>query len=235
MARNVRAMRGNPTMPEGIEVAWYKTYEAAKNGVDKLADNDFPLEAVTIVGSDLHTVEKVLGRLTPPRVALGGATQGLTWGLFMGLMAFLIIPDAPPLVPLIAVAFGALAGVTLTTIVWALSKNRRRFASQSHLVASRYAVLVTISQDRAFELLQGTKGNQVHARKVSPRLQRAEEKLGGPPSEYGSRADEKPRFGVRIDDAQNAAADEPKPAEGNADMTENNGSGTGVPSGGDQN
>lgn len=44
----------------------------------------------------------------------------------------------------------------------------------------------------AFDLLQKTEGNQMRPRRVRP----VRESSG--PTEYGSRPDEKPRFGVRL-------------------------------------
>ena len=44
----------------------------------------------------------------------------------------------------------------------------------------------------AFDLLQKTEGNQMRPRRVRPVRE------SGGPTEYGSRPDEKPRFGVRL-------------------------------------
>lgn len=194
--------RASPALPKGVEVAWYKSYEDASKAVEHLSANDFPIDKVTIVGSGLHTVEKVIGKLTPGRVALTGATQGLTWGLLMGLMSFVIMPNVGSLIPLAAVAVGVFAGMVLATATWGFSAKKRLFASRNHVVATRYAVLVTESQDTAFELLKDSKGNEMQVRRKAARLVRDEDRLGGPPTEYGSRADEQPRFGVRLDDAQ---------------------------------
>lgn len=202
MSSSMLVNRRSPAMPEGVEVAWYKSYEDASKAVEHLSANDFPIDKVTIVGSGLHTVEQVLGRLTPARVAMTGATQGLTWGMLMALMSFIIIPDASPLVPLAAIVFGVLAGMTIVSATWGFSKKKRMFASRNHMVASRYALLVSESQDKAFELLKDSKGNQMRARKKPTRLIKDEERLGGPPTEYGSRPDERPRFGVRLENGQ---------------------------------
>ena len=44
--------------------------------VDRLSDDGFPVEHVRIVGTGLHSVEQVTGRLTKGRAALGGAAAG---------------------------------------------------------------------------------------------------------------------------------------------------------------
>ena len=47
-------------------VARFDDYEAAQRAVDQLSDDGFPVETLDIVGSDLHLVERVTGRLTKP-------------------------------------------------------------------------------------------------------------------------------------------------------------------------
>ena len=51
-----------PTPPTGWPVGSYATYEEAQRAVDHLADSDFPVRDVTIVGVDLMLVERVLFR-----------------------------------------------------------------------------------------------------------------------------------------------------------------------------
>lgn len=149
----------HPEMPSGTEVAAFRTHQEASAAVERLADNQFPINTVTIVGSDLHMAEKVLTKLTPAKVALTGATQGLTWGLFMAIFTILFYPQAVALVPIIAIVVGVLLGMILSTASWSLNKNRGTFAAQSSLVATRYAVLVTEMPDRAFNILAGMPGN----------------------------------------------------------------------------
>lgn len=252
MASNRLSVK-HPQMPTGTEVAAFRTHQEASGAVERLAENQFPITAVTIVGSDLHMAEKVLTKLTPAKVALTGATQGLTWGLFMGIFAILFYPQAPALVPLIAIVVGVLLGMVLSTTAWALSKNRGSFAAQSGLVASRYAILVTEMPDRAFSILSSMPGNlSSQPRRPARREHAGTSGVGSPdfsapptpdaaplagdagagvqwdnvshspmgagstpapqsqpkdgaetkPTEYGSRADEAPRFGVRVSDAE---------------------------------
>ena len=213
MSGNIVPTRWYPTMPEGVEVASYKTYEQASKAVELLAEKEFPIDNVSIVGSGVHTVEKINGRLTPGKVALGGAAQGLTWGMLMALMSFVLVPEGGAVVPLVAIIIGILAGMTIMSASWAMSSKKRMFSSQNQLVANRYAILVTESQDRAYQILKDSEGNQVRVRRKPARLVREEDKVGGPPTEYGSRVDEQPRFGVRLDGSQAkpAGAPEEKP------------------------
>lgn len=251
MASNRLSVK-HPQMPSGTEVAAFRTHEEASRAVERLAENQFPITAVTIVGSDLHMTEKVLTKLTPAKVALTGATQGLTWGLFMGIFTILFYPQAAAVVPLIAIVVGILLGMLLSTTSWALSKNRGSFAAQSGLVATRYAILVTEMPDRAFNILSGMPGNLSSQPRRPVRREHAGTGMGSPdfsapptpdaatagegvvagprwdnvshspigagstpaqqtqpkegeetkPTEYGSRPDEAPRFGVRVSDLE---------------------------------
>ncbi|MDC4233773.1 hypothetical protein M3T53_08665 [Actinomyces sp. B33] len=184
-----------PTMPSGVEVASYRTYAEAQAGVDYLSDQEFDVKAITIVGTDLHLVERVTGRLTMARSAMSGASTGALWGGFLGMMMSFAAPERSAL---IWVAFGlvggALAGTLMAALSYAASGGRRDFVSHSQVVASRYAVLASAQVDEAFRLLQRTPGNQMR-----PRPRRARPEPEGP-TEYGSRPDEEPRFGVRVSD-----------------------------------
>ena len=187
-----------PSLPTGTEVASYKTYADAMAALEVLSADGFPLPAVSVVGTDLHMVDRVLGKLTPGKVALGGAAQGITWGLVMSLI-FLVFSDSfSLLVPLIAFAAGVTMGVLIAIFSWMNRKGASNFSTRSQLVASRYALLVDEQTDRAYQLLQGDSANLNRAPR---RRVRREERLDIP-TEYGSRNDEKPRFGVRLDAEQ---------------------------------
>ncbi len=193
-------------MPTGTQVAQYKTYEQAVAGVDKLAAEHFPLASVTIVGSDLHAVEQVGGKLTPGRIATVGAGQGLTWGLLMGLITLVAVPDIGPYVAIVAVIMGVLAGILLNVIGWSISPKKRRFYGRTSMVASRYAILVSEQPDRAHGLLQGTDGNLGASTRSSPRTAVSGAQQ---PSRTTSerKAAKPPQFGVRLSDLKDGSED----------------------------
>jgi hypothetical protein len=65
-----------PPRLDPISMAWntvasYDSYEQAQAAVDRLSDEQFPVENLDIVGSGLHSVERVTGRLTKARAAAG--------------------------------------------------------------------------------------------------------------------------------------------------------------------
>src|SRR6266536_3953001 len=77
---------GLPTPPTGWPIGSYATYAEAQRAVDFLADSEFPVQDVTIVGVEPMLVERVTGRLTWRRVLGAGAASGAWFGLFVGLL-----------------------------------------------------------------------------------------------------------------------------------------------------
>ena len=137
-----RPMPGLPTPPSGWPVGSYATYEEAQRAVDYLADNQFTVQDVTIVGVDLMMVERVLTRLTWGRVIASGAASGAWLGVFVGFLLALFASQGPVLIPiLVGLATGVLFGIVFSVAQYASTRGRRDFASASQLVAGRYDVL----------------------------------------------------------------------------------------------
>ncbi|WP_157237134.1 general stress protein [Promicromonospora sukumoe] len=130
-----------PTLPAGDEVAAYSTYLEAQKAVDYLSDNKFPVENVTIVGTDLRMVERVTGRLTYGRVALAGALSGAWFGFFVGLLLTLFSASSGFQVMLAGIALGAGFGLLFSILSYAFTGGRRDFTSSSQIVAATYAIL----------------------------------------------------------------------------------------------
>ena len=126
--------------PQSLGV--YDKYEQAQRAVDFLSDNDFPVENCLIVGTELKQMERVTGRLTTGRVALGGLLSGIWMGLFIGLIFSLFGTGAALPVIVSTVAVGALFGVIWALVGYAATRGRRDFSSVSRIVATRYEVLV---------------------------------------------------------------------------------------------
>lgn len=131
---------GLPTPPTGWVVGSYPTYAQAQAAVDHLADEDFPVHEVTIVGVDLMQVERVTGRLTWPKVLLGGLATGAWLGLFIGLLLGIFTQPMWGVV-LTGLVGGSVFGVVSASLSYAATRGKRDFASTSQLVAGRYDVL----------------------------------------------------------------------------------------------
>ncbi|HKN98970.1 MAG TPA: general stress protein [Pseudonocardiaceae bacterium] len=130
-----------PTPPTGWPVGSYDTYEQAQLAVDYLADNNFPVHDVTIVGVSPMLVERVQGRLTWGRVLGAGAASGAWFGLFVGLLLAIFTPAAGIAPLLLGLAIGVVFGLASAAISYRATGGRRDFTSQSQLVAQRYDVL----------------------------------------------------------------------------------------------
>lgn len=141
----------------------HEAYEEAQATVDYLSDHDFPVEHCMIVGTDLKQIERVTGRLTTGRVALGGLLSGVWLGLFVGLIFALFAPTGDAFITVVgAVLFGAFFGLVWALLGYALTRGRRDFVSVSQVVATRYEVLTEHKYaQQARDLLDARPGRQL--------------------------------------------------------------------------
>ena len=143
-------------IPRGQVVGTYDTYVEAQRAVDFLSDEQFPVQHVSIVGSDLKMVENVLGRLTRGRAAMAGAASGAWFGLFVGVLLSLFASKNTNGFGLViaALLYGAVFGAIFGFVGHALSGGKRDFTSRSKIVASSYDVHCTwVEADKAREVL----------------------------------------------------------------------------------
>lgn len=143
-------------VPRGQVIGTYDDYADAQRAVDFLSDEKFPVEQVSIVGSDLKMVENVTGRLTRGRAALAGAGTGLWLGLFVGLLLSLFADSRTNTAALIlsSALYGAIFGAVFGFVGHALTGGRRDFSSRSRIVSSRYEIVCKWNEaDRAREVL----------------------------------------------------------------------------------
>ncbi|MCZ2830133.1 hypothetical protein O2W14_14940 [Modestobacter sp. VKM Ac-2986] len=137
-------MSASVSMPlGGVQVGSYDDYTQAQRAVDHLSDEKFPVENVTIIGSDLRMVERVTGRLSWGRALAAGAASGAWFGFFVGLLLSIFAEDGSAWFGsiltglLIGLVFGAVFGA----VGYAASQGKRDFTSTSKVVASRYDVM----------------------------------------------------------------------------------------------
>ncbi|MEG3615770.1 general stress protein [Isoptericola haloaureus] len=182
-----------PTPPQGDEVAAYDSYLEAQKAVDYLSDEKFPVQHVTIVGTDLRMVERVTGRLTYGRVALAGALSGAWFGFFVGLL-LMFFAAGETSVLLVALALGAGFGLMFSVLSYAFTGGRRDFTSQSQIVASTYALLcATEHAAEARTMLQNAPGGLGKPRR---RERPAEPAAPSAPDPRWTMPDGAPRYGA---------------------------------------
>ena len=131
------------TVPRGDVVGSYNSYLDAQKAVDYLADQQFPVQMVSIVGNDLKMVERVTGRLTYPRVALSGALSGMWFGLFVGVMLSFFSTTPGYFSIVTSVLMGAAFFMLFGIVTYAMQRGKRDFTSTSQVVATNYDVVVS--------------------------------------------------------------------------------------------
>ena len=122
-------------------VARFDDYPAAQRAVDQLSDDGFPVETLDIVGSDLHLVERVTGRLTKARAATAGAISGAWIGLLIGVLLGLFTSGGWLLMVAAAVGIGALWGAVFGFAAHAATRGQRDFSSVRSLATGRYDLI----------------------------------------------------------------------------------------------
>jgi hypothetical protein len=145
-----------PTLPRGEAIATYETYVEAQQAVDVLAKADFPVNRLSIVGSDLKSVERVTGKLSWGRVAIAGAATGAWLGLFFGLLLIIFSPATSLAFIIAALLIGAGFGMLFGLVSYGINRRRRDYTSMTQVMATSYSVLVESDLvHRARNLLAG--------------------------------------------------------------------------------
>lgn len=124
-------------------VAIFDSYADAQKAVDYLADQRFPVENLCIVGTDLKSIERVLGRRSWTQILAGGAISGIGTGLIVGLFMMLIYPQLHLGMALIGgLVIGIAMGLLSSVMAQSAARGRQRdFNSVTSTVATRYEVL----------------------------------------------------------------------------------------------
>ncbi len=125
-------------------VASFRSYADAREAVDRLAQHEFPLERVSIVGHGLNFVENVTGRRGYFSAALSGAGTGAAVGGLFGFVAGLF-NWVEPLVSALALGlFGLILGAVVGLIFGLLSKaiGGEDFTSVGSMQADHFDVVV---------------------------------------------------------------------------------------------
>lgn len=126
--------------PQSVGV--YNSYDEAQRVVDFLADARFPVENLCIVGTELRSVERVLGRRSWGTVIGQGVQSGVSTGVMIALLMWLFVPnDNPLLLAAYALAIGITVGVAMAVLAYWMSQGKRDFTSVSQTIATKYEVL----------------------------------------------------------------------------------------------
>ena len=126
--------------PQSVGI--YNSYEDAQKAVDYLADHKFEVQNLAIVGTDLKSVERVLGRRNWGTVITQGMQSGISTGLLVALVMLIFTRPQSFLVLLaVALAIGIALGIGFSAAGYAMSRGKRDFTSITQTVATKYEVL----------------------------------------------------------------------------------------------
>lgn len=128
--------------PQSVGV--FNTYDEAQRVVDFLADQKFPVQHLAIVGTELRSVERVLGRRNWGTVILAGVQNGVTTGIMISLLMMLFVQEAaanPIAIIIYALLIGIFVGVAMSSISYWAARGKRDFTSVSQTIATKYEVL----------------------------------------------------------------------------------------------
>jgi hypothetical protein len=149
--------------PQSVGI--YQTYADAQKAVDYLADQKFEVQNLAIVGTDLKSVERVLGRRNWGTVIAQGVQSGVSTGLLVGLVMLIFTkPGSILILLLVTLAIGIALGVGFNAAAYAMTGGRRDFTSVTQTVATKYEVLCEHKlAAQAREMLQGMPGARAAA------------------------------------------------------------------------
>ncbi|MFL6027364.1 MAG: general stress protein [Friedmanniella sp.] len=127
--------------PQSVGI--YSSYADAQKAVDYLADEKFEVQNLAIVGTDLKSVERVLGRRTWGTVILSGVQSGISTGLLVALVLLLFVPGTRSflLLLLTSLAIGITLAVAFGAAAYGMTRGRRDFTSVTQTVATKYEIL----------------------------------------------------------------------------------------------
>ena len=149
--------------PQSVGI--YNSYADAQKAVDYLADEKFEVQNLAIVGTDLKSVERVLGRRNWGTVITQGMQSGISTGLLVALVLLIFTEPGSFLVLLaVSLAIGVALGIGFSAAAYAMSRGNRDFTSITQTVATKYEVLCEHKvAAQAREMLQGMPGDRAAA------------------------------------------------------------------------
>jgi len=149
--------------PQSVGI--YQTYAEAQKAVDYLSDQRFEVQNLAIVGTDLKSVERVLGRRNWGTVIGQGVQSGVSTGLLVGLLMLIFArPGSILALLLVSLVIGIVLGIGFSAAAYAMTRGRRDFTSITQTVATKYEVLCEHKvAAQAREMLQQMPGARASA------------------------------------------------------------------------
>lgn len=183
-------------LPLGDLVATYATFDDALDASATLRANDFSSQAISIVGTDVVTVDKIRGKITPVSQFFSGLSSGILMMILVTAIFVFINPKF--LVVLTSSALGSM-GFVLFILAGAVINGVMRSASFAIRTRDKKAALRTIRQiqPRSFEL-RVTENKTIAVKILRDNNKLGQHTLPVHPPDSPSDNDGEPEFGVRL-------------------------------------
>lgn len=185
-------------LAHGVTLATFDSYEQAQQAVNRLAGEDFDVKQVSIIGTELRSIEQVTGALTVARVAMNSAFNGLMFGFMFALVLVLLGPQpqvnlaqlaVPPLV-------GCAIGLILGLLVYSMARRRRGYTSVQRIVPGRFAVMTSPQFAERARQIVGLKNASVVRPTGSAGEPFVSAPVGGSSAGGTTRGEDAPRYGT---------------------------------------
>lgn len=203
--------------PTGQDLAIFSSKEDVDEAINYLNSKDFPLQQLLVQERGLTRSNQVVGIVTWPKALLSGFSRGLMMGIFFALLFVIWKPSWAIFAPLVIVAFAAVTAIE-RLVAWAIRSSDAGYpvAYASSLTGQEHVLMTAADYYTARRLLLDD--SRFQAAVVE---QDAPPSVDSGPTQFGSRLDECPRYGVRLSPqarkqlrAQQAQAAEQTPAAG---------------------
>ena len=126
--------------PQSVGI--FNSYADAQKAVDYLSDEKFEVQNLAIVGTELKSVERVLGRRSWGTVITQGLQSGVSTGLLVGLVMLIFTkPTSYLVLLLVSLAIGITLAIGFSAAGYAMTRGKRDFTSVTQTVATKYEVL----------------------------------------------------------------------------------------------
>ena len=126
--------------PQSVGI--FNSYADAQKAVDYLSDEKFEVQNLAIVGTELKSVERVLGRRNWGTVITQGLQSGVSTGLLVGLVMLIFTkPTSYFALLLVSLAIGITLAIGFSAAGYAMTRGKRDFTSVTQTVATKYEVL----------------------------------------------------------------------------------------------
>ena len=131
------------SLPRGETLATFDAYASAQKLINSLVSEGVPFRSLSIVGTEVNLVERVIGKIGYGRAALSSAMSGSWLGVLAGLV-FVIVSPTDVITPIVAGGIiGAGIGMVVGMVLFTLAgSNRRSYRSMQHIIAQSYRVVV---------------------------------------------------------------------------------------------